>query len=275
MKRFCSLFRYDIKTGMILRWRQYLVLFCVVVILVAATGGSTGEDGLALGGVLSECLMDVFGGSSPYVYNPQEPIKLPYAWLIVTALMLYMVAGYAKEESGSYGAKLLVMSGTRNLWWFSKCLWLAVSLGGFYFVCGIAIAVSVGFFDVVGINPIANDSFQGSSGEAGLDSDQDGLALILSIAVGYFALLSIGIIQMILSLKFNTVAAYVAALVVVVLAVFVNNPFLVSTYMMVLRSELFLCGGFAVVPSLLLLLSLACVLSIVGARLFRHMDFCQ
>lgn len=119
--------KYDFDEGIIKYWKRYLmvILFAVFFCLAKNEMFSYMEKALGEKTSLIEYGMHMFYGKEPYVFSPSSPIGFEpdYLWVFLFMLLMFATGNYAEESMRGFGSMLIMKSGDRKKWWFSKCIW--------------------------------------------------------------------------------------------------------------------------------------------------------
>ncbi|MCM1083854.1 MAG: hypothetical protein NC393_08940 [Clostridium sp.] len=119
--------KYDFDQGIIKYWKRYLIviLFAAFFCIAAGKEFSHTEEALGEKSALLEYGVRMFYGREPYVNSPGSLIifEPEYYWIFLFTLLMFATGSYAEESLREFGGMLIVKSGDRKKWWFSKCLW--------------------------------------------------------------------------------------------------------------------------------------------------------
>lgn len=135
MRVLCFL-EYDISEGLVRFWKRYLWLVVLTFIVCLLFDRESAyfqqiyhENWSPLGYGIN-----AFFGQSPFHFDLQtsEDFQLPFAWILQFVLLSYCVGNYVAEDIHGFGMQMMFRSGSRILWWCSKCS-CCILINVFYF----------------------------------------------------------------------------------------------------------------------------------------------
>ena len=183
----------------------------------------------------------------------------------------YAVLKYPAQDLNGAGIPLIISSGNRIDWWFSKCLWTALSVEGFFLVGLMAATIWV---------VATHGAMCGISSDQvlyALGFDMSNLApepwsIVAVLGASVFAAVSVAIVQTVVSLLSKPIWGFVCTSSLLFLSAFVGGPFLVGSYLMAARSEIFVAGGNSIASGIALSAMIIVLSVLVGATRFQNMD---
>ncbi|MBY4797892.1 hypothetical protein K6V98_05950 [Collinsella sp. AGMB00827] len=184
---------------------------------------------------LGEALVFLSAGVPEQLLGQSEPVRIPVEWLIIFMLSLYMVLWYPYRDFHGFGSQIMVASGGRLAWWFSKCFWVCASILLYWMVAGVC-AFICAFITGGALDLRVTDSLGYALTWNGSPlSDYHLICLYLcSVVVNTVAL---ALIQLVISLIWHPLIAYVASLSILVLSVLIFDiPYLLGNQIMFLRN---------------------------------------
>lgn len=197
---------------------------------------------------------------------------MPVMWLAFVLWILFCSLYYPFIDLQGMGKYRMVLSGGRGIWWLSKCIWAVVNTAVNYLV---AFAASF----VVGVCLGAKPSMQANwylAQELTMRTDQlttqDTWNLWPTFGLTLFVLITISLIQLVLSMKIKPQFAYLVIAAYLFAGAYMQSPVLVGNYAMAARSNLLVSTGLS--PSLGILICLWGILAsmAIGYFIFQYKD---
>lgn len=119
--------KYDFDEGIAKYWKRYLmvILFAVFFFFSTSHAFSFGEKLVNEHTSFIEYGLSMFWGKDPYVFSPASPISFDpdYLWIFLFMLLMFVISSYVVDSMREFGIMLIMKSGGRIRWWFSKCIW--------------------------------------------------------------------------------------------------------------------------------------------------------
>ena len=139
---FFKLIRYDIKVGFASTLKRYLAALLLFPLMLlnfwleaTAVNNAALQNGDLQGvvrGSFGDLMLYTFGGMQKYIPEPGVAFQFPAFWMLLYLLLAYITLYYPFNDLEESGQNILVRSGGRRLWWFSKCIWNVSSVIVFF-----------------------------------------------------------------------------------------------------------------------------------------------
>ena len=84
----------------------------------------------------------VYGGMAQYTPTASEPFQFPAIWSAIFALSSLLVLNYPTKDLLGIGSHIIVSSGSRRKWWFSKILWCTLFTILYHLVIFVVVLIS-------------------------------------------------------------------------------------------------------------------------------------
>ncbi|MBQ7344634.1 MAG: DUF2705 family protein [Oscillospiraceae bacterium] len=261
-----KLLRYDLRNG-VLRWR-YL---CVPVVFWPVCFSSwvmiynSGNVGSWM-----DYLMGCFKGVAP-VYSVDE-LAFPIGWFLVMAGCLFLNLDYPMNDLTEAGQQVIIRCVDKKGWFLSKCVWCLVSTGA-YVALGALTAlvyalISGGSADLVNTPQVTLEAlWMGTARPLEM-----GQAVMAALVLPYLTLAALGMAQMALSLVIKPTISFLICVSALVMAMFIDSPYMIGNGAMVIRSALLDEGGQDPVQAAVACLVIIGLSMILGILRFQRMD---
>ena len=177
---------------------------------------------------------------------------------------MYINFDLTEESSAGVNVQLLLRAGDKKQYWLSKILCITISTS-LYFVLGVIVTLGCGFalggvyyleIDKLILN-LMNLSYMVHPREA------TSPAFIPTLLMVWFAILTITLLQQLISLFIKPIGSFLVMAVFLFLSAYFMKPFFFGNYAMMIRNAL-LCEGGVDAAEGILILSLVSLASIVG-----------
>ena len=237
VKRKWSMFRYDYVNAISKQWWVYLLLLIVPWIYC----NGTYQYGLSMQrlhilqempGVYDLYLM-LFQGVSPFQPFIGDSFVVPLHWITIGLLIVYTVSGYAGEDLRGTGQIAMLFSRERKTWIVGKMVWVILQiLMDFVFIFIGCFSYSA--FRGLPVNLTPNQNFwqNAYSDFAGKDYE---IYLVTTVLLPILAFISIGAVEMLLSVLFQPSVSMFTASLILVVSAFGKGVFLLGNHSMWIR----------------------------------------
>lgn len=262
---------YDMRHGLLSN--RYLLIPLIVLLPCFSCWYMLKGNGFVASA--SELLLYCFKGASA-IENDVAILdfQLPIYWLLIIGGCLLMNLDYLPSDLTSAGQQVIIRCGNRTKWFLSKCIWnISSSLIYFTFVLlSIFLFAIITDGQIFGRNdPVVLtliwDDMQGVP-----YSIEDIELLLIAIVLPFSTICALNMLEMTLSLLTKPVISFTGCMVLLVIALFVDSPFILGNGAMTIRcvniikSEIALENMFAAT----ILTVLFCIL--IGSMCIRKMD---
>lgn len=272
---FFNLVRYDIVNGLIKNCKKYI--FTVFLILIICIDFYIRSHDMmiymqAAGAekTYGDLLFYIFGGMEEYIIDPGNPFHYPELWILITLFISYRILYYPYKDLMGFGKQVLVYSGSRTSWWFSKCCWSIIGTI-FYFVLLWGVGLIFCFVMKINISLEVSDyiyQYCDVPVVEGMPHRLDVQLFLLPLLV----MISVNLGQLFLSLLFQPLYSYAVTVTVFVASCYYMSPFLIGNYAMARRSGLLIDRGMSASQGVGLTVLISFIAVAGGLIVFRHYD---
>ena len=200
---FCKLIQHDLRCG-ILRGKYLLTAFVTSIPLIQYFRQL---HLYGISGTLGDCLLYLFRGEQAisFLSYGNHKIEVPVLWILLIATCPALHIDYFLGDMSSNGQQIITRCQSRKRWMLSKCIW--AMLGGFLyylivFFCAVVGCILMKQEIAFLMTPSVADTLL----EMGIvSSGQVGFTVVLK---PLFAFLSINLLQIMLQLFLQPIAAF-------------------------------------------------------------------
>lgn len=217
------------------------LLYCNIFINGSSPVNKSDIDAAGTG--VGDIMFLLFRGNDPYTIVNGNQFVISPIWMSLVILPILLLFSYCTNDIDLLSGMVLIQSGKRNRWWFSKCIWCIVTVIMFYAILFVAALMSVIVnygFDNLAVVGVSNNVLN-SSGF--IDEMLTSAQLLLMILVPLISSIALGLLQMLISLAISPIISIIAMIVLYVIAAFYINPYIITDYMMYKRWDCFIKGG--------------------------------
>lgn len=212
---------------------------------------------------LGDFLLYAFGGCDLYIFDLDRPFAIPFQWLLLILLAIYINFDLTEESSAGLNVQLLLRAGDKKQYWLSKILCITISTS-LYFMLGVIVTLGCGsalggVFSLEIDNLILNVMNLSSM----VPREATSPAFIPTLLMVWFAILTITLLQQLISLFIKPIGSFLVMAVFLFLSAYFMKPFFFGNYAMIIRNAL-LCEGGVDAAEGILILSLVSLASIAG-----------
>lgn len=212
---------------------------------------------------LGDFLLYAFGGCDLYIFDLDRPFAIPFQWLLLILLAIYINFDLTEESSAGLNVQLLLRAGDKKQYWLSKILCITISTS-LYFMLGVIVTLGCGsalggVFSLEIDNLILNVMNLSSM----VPREATSPAFIPTLLMVWFAILTITLLQQLISLFIKPIGSFLVMAVFLFLSAYFMKPFFFGNYAMMIRNTL-LCEGGVDAAEGILILSLVSLASIAG-----------
>lgn len=219
-------------------------------------------------------LVSLIGGCGKYTYVAGEADNLfnvPVMWTILVLWILFSTLYYPFSDLNGIGKHLMIISGSRNTWWFSKCVWTVATVIVQMFIVLLACTFSSALFG-------ARLSMQ-----ANYYSLQDLDIVFTDIVHNNWnmwphllnfctVLIALCLLQLLISLITKPFYSFLAVFAYCLSATYIQTPFLLGNYMMTARSSKVVIGGVNNADGIVISIWIIVLTVLIGANYFCRSD---
>ena len=267
---FYRIFALDVRRSLLGRWKRFSVALLFFVLVTFACKISFSNAYLQSPELtpfatptLGDFLLYAFGGCDLYIFDLDRPFAIPFQWLLLILLAIYINFDLTEESSAGVNVQLLLRAGDKKQYWLSKILCITISTS-LYFMLGVIVTLGCGFalggvfsleIDKLILNVMNLSSM--------VPREATGPAFIPTLLMVWFAILTITLLQQLITLFIKPIGSFLVMAVFLFLSAYFMKPFFFGNYAMMIRNAL-LCEGGVDAAEGILILSLVSLASIAG-----------
>lgn len=212
---------------------------------------------------LGDFLLYAFGGCDLYIFDLDRPFAIPFQWLLLILLAIYINFDLTEESSAGLNVQLLLRAGDKKQYWLSKILCITISTS-LYFMLGVIVTLGCGSA-LGGVSSLEIDNLilNVMNLSSMIPREATSPAFIPTLLMVWFAILTITLLQQLISLFIKPIGSFLVVAVFLFLSAYFMKPFFFGNYAMMIRNAL-LCEGGVDVAEGILILSLVSLASIAG-----------
>lgn len=212
---------------------------------------------------LGDFLLYAFGGCDLYIFDLDRPFAIPFQWLLLILLAIYINFDLTEESSAGLNVQLLLRAGDKKQYWLSKILCITISTS-LYFMLGVIVTLGCGSA-LGGVSSLEIDNLilNVMNLSSMVPREATSPAFIPTLLMVWFAILTITLLQQLISLFIKPIGSFLVMAVFLFLSAYFMKPFFFGNYAMIIRNAL-LCEGGVDAAEGILILSLVSLASIVG-----------
>lgn len=214
----------------------------------------------------------IYGGMKEYIPSRTQPFQFPTKWMFVLAYILYLTLYYPYDDLMGYGQNVLIRSGGRLKWWYSKCIWNIISVN-FYFILSWC---SVIFFCVVSkmslsfdISKFMYDSVFYINENIALYPSNINMTLLF---MPLLTMTALSMLQMVVSLMVKPIYGFWISMACLLISAYYTNPLMIANYAMAIRSDAVITNGITTELGIIILTLLIISSIIIGGVIFNRYD---
>lgn len=212
---------------------------------------------------LGDFLLYAFGGCDLYIFDLDRPFAIPFQWLLLILLAIYINFDLTEESSAGVNVQLLLRAGDKKQYWLSKILCITISTS-LYFMLGVIVTLGCGSA-LGGVSSLEIDNLilNVMNLSSMVPREATSPAFIPTLLMVWFAILTITLLQQLISLFIKPIGSFLVMAVFLFLSAYFMKPFFFGNYAMMIRNAL-LCEGGVDAAEGILILSLVGLASIAG-----------
>ena len=267
---FYRIFALDVRRSLLGRWKRFSVALLFFVLVTFACKISFSNAYLQSPELtpfatptLGDFLLYAFGGCDLYIFDLDRPFAIPFQWLLLILLAIYINFDLTEESSAGVNVQLLLRAGDKKQYWLSKILCITISTS-LYFKLGVIVTLGCGSA-LGGVSSLEIDNLilNVMNLSSMVPREATGPAFIPTLLMVWFAILTITLLQQLISLFIKPIGSFLVMAVFLFLSAYFMKPFFFGNYAMMIRNAL-LCEGGVDAAEGILILSLVSLASIAG-----------
>ena len=249
---------YDLKRGILHRWKSYLLVAVLIMIIGSVEmkqAVECYEEQFFELPSLGNYIVKWFKGIPAITEKRQRQINIPSEWIVLHSSYILLLAGYCGNDLNKNGYQNMLRSGSRVNWWKSKCIWLIASTIIFYAMFFLFLVVFAALTGGMALTP-ASDIWMGEF-TYGVDAGY----LIITFVLPLFASRCMGFMELFFELICSPVVAVIVCSGYLIASLYTSNIFLVGNATMFYRNSIYVGDSGISAP--------ACIaVSIAGMMIF-------
>lgn len=267
---FYRIFALDVRRSLLGRWKRFSVALLFFVLVAFACKISFSNAYLQspqlspfAAPTLGDFLLYAFGGCDLYIFDLDRPFAIPFQWLLLILLAIYINFDLTEESSAGLNVQLLLRAGDKKQYWLSKILCITISTS-LYFMLGVIVTLGCGSA-LGGVSSLEIDKLilNVMNLSSMVPREATSPAFIPTLLMVWFAILTITLLQQLISLFIKPIGSFLVMAVFLFLSAYFMKPFFFGNYAMIIRNAL-LCEGGVDAAEGILILSLVSLASIAG-----------
>lgn len=267
---FYRIFALDVRRSLLGRWKRFSVALLFFVLVTFACKISFSNAYLQSPELtpfatptLGDFLLYAFGGCDLYIFDLDRPFAIPFQWLLLILLVIYINFDLTEESSAGVNVQLLLRAGDKKQYWLSKILCITISTS-LYFMLGVIVTLGCGSA-LGGVSSLEIDNLilNVMNLSSMVPREATSPAFIPTLLMVWFAILTITLLQQLISLFIKPIGSFLVMAVFLFLSAYFMKPFFFGNYAMIIRNAL-LCEGGVDAAEGILILSLVSLASIAG-----------
>ncbi len=232
---FFKLVRYDFVNGTVKQYKKYLlslIFFLSLGILYRLS--RLGVEEVTYGNYI----LNVFVGIPEYIPSTLEHFKLPIIWICFYLFSCFTVLYYPYNDISDLGKSVLINSGKRSYWFFSKCCWTVFSVLIYFLLFYFSqMIICLLFSDSFSPDITQQDAEYYFANSFNLTETYLTHIPVLLYVLPFFVNIAICLFQLTMSLLVKPMYSYIVSSGVLVISVYYTNRFAIGNYAMILRSQ--------------------------------------
>ncbi len=271
-----NILKKDIYCGIFKRKLLFLPVTAVIVILVI-----TADLGLTrklaynkeIGAVSMGDLYQIFYKGSPLVdLENIRDVYISEQYIFMILCMMAVVGDYFAKDFSGVGLQIIVRCNDIKKWFASKIL-LCLIADLFVQMCVAASVIGVSLIRGYNLNLNVNMKILHMYGYSNdINSVASGDIFIMSIVLPFLSLLTMTLIQMLLSIIVSPAIGVLITSVVMIASVFYNNALLIFNGLMCKRNNIYLQAGATTLSMFLVDITVIVILCIGGCFYLSAVD---
>lgn len=280
-KLFLKLIRFDIETGILVRWKWYLISAFLFAVQWSIAHNDFNSLPIYFSNTSLATYMDYvfhcFKGMKPFqIITSQSHFIIPTEWTCVLLGSLVCSLGWSGIDVNAYTIQLLLRGNSRVKWWLSKCCCIAVStlvysLIGYVTILLLCIISSSDLSMQTSIYSEISVSSSNICLECGQVTPQ--MSILIGIILPVLVMICLNLFQLVLRLYFVPAISFLCCLFSLIISAYFKSPLLIGNYAMVSRSNVVIADGVNPYIGLLFLLVLDFIIILVGLKRVLRFDF--
>ncbi len=271
---------HDMSYGIFSRKKKFLAGFCIFFclsfyhFLTLRIYEITFPEYFSISSTTADYFMALVGGCG--VPEIQEGIDvgltMPVMWLGFMLWMQFVSLYYPFTDLLGFGKHVMLLSGNRSSWWFSKCLW-AVGNTAINYILIFLISTLCGLC-TGGKLSLQTNWYVARELNMRLDllTFEDTKNILPFFFLSLLVLIALSLLQMTLSLAISPMFSYFFLAAYLIAGIYYQNAAFLGNYAMAARSDIYISTGLSAGPGILVALWVIFLNVFLGYLLLGHKD---
>lgn len=268
----CRLIVSDIRAGIFRNKRLLLMPVLGIFECMSAHMTIAGISDSPQTATFMDLLTEIFRGCKPMLQNNRDAAAIPYLWLAVFILSIFIIFDYMHDDLTQFGIQILSRTRNRAAWWYSKCVWNLASGICCYILFLMTVLIFCGcsgYTIRLTVTPEIISALAAGTAQDAVPIEPHSLLLLLApLAV----ICALNMIQMALSLICKPLFSFFITVGILILGVLFDSVFTFSRCGMLMMSNQFSSDGYETVSALMVCLILTAAACIAGKCYFKKHD---
>lgn len=260
---FCQLLKHDMREQIVKRWYYFLLILPLILYLCIDFRNlleGTGETPNFM-----DMLIWIFYGVREYIPN-ENPFEIKIEFMLIHIVPACIIAYYPVKDLSVSGRQIFIRVRNNTIWWFSKCVWLVLTVVLYYLAVYACIAAAAGNTTLC---PQKNALLWARAAE-NLGSAEQYFAVLVLLPVATTLAVSFG--QMLLSVITAPAYGFFAVVLNLLLSSYFYSHWIPGNFLMFNRSFLAREGGVGLMQPLAVDAVLVLVCVTAGAVYMKKKD---
>ena len=273
MKNVMFQIRYDIINGIVHQWKKFLLIAVVYAVLITEFLVRCNLKHYMGEYTTSDIILWMFKGMT-WITDGQKDINIPTAYILPNILIAFVIGNYPFKDINGYGGMILMRSGKKSVWWFSKCIWAvitAVVTYAVFIVETVAVSLAGGKLSLQ-VNKDICCKVLGYNKMYIVNNTNLTRLAVYMIAVGLITTIAICFVQICVSQIMSPLIGYIVVVMILIMGVFFKSFAFIGNGFMAIRNILYTPEGGDMTLTVAVDIVLIIVSSVVGYFSFKRMD---
>lgn len=218
-----------------------------------------------------DCFIYIFRGVRKLMSDNAFDFDIPVNFILLNLFFIFLVGNYITKDINGGGEQILIKTGSRHIWWVSKCITCFIGNLITYLVIIIAVTAS----------GIINGATMGLGLNDGVlkviySADNIGQCKRVNIYICFIlfiAIFTISLLQMFIELIFNSVMAVIFIMADYIISIYFVKEIFIGNQLMLLRYNYIAPDGISCYNSLIYDVLLISVCIICGCIISKKKEF--
>ncbi|MCI9370396.1 MAG: hypothetical protein HFH65_08785 [Lachnospiraceae bacterium] len=260
---FWQLLKHDLREQMIKRWYYFLLILPLIFYLCIDFGNII--EGIGKNPNFMDMLIWIFYGVKEYIPS-ENPFEIKIEFMLIYIVPACIIAYYPIKDLSVSGRQIFIRIRNNTIWWFSKCVWLILTIVLYYLMVYACIAAVAG--DVMLLPHKEVLIYMGVAEEV----KSAGEYLIFLVLLPIVTTVAVSFVQMFLSVITAPAYGFFAVVLNLLLSSYFYSHWIPGNFLMFNRNILAREGGIGFEQSLAVNVVLVIVCMIAGAIYMKKKD---